>query len=116
MSKRRRGPQPLPQEEKRVIRVVMKLTAAEYELAKIKAAGLNLAKYARAALLQAKPAPPPPVLPTANVEVWKGSAALQNNLNQLVKRLHSAGIEAGDIEELAGLVAQLRAALVGVKS
>ncbi|HBN8537627.1 TPA: plasmid mobilization relaxosome protein MobC [Pseudomonas aeruginosa] len=116
MSKRRRGPQPLPQEEKRTIRVVMKLTAAEYELAKIKSAGLNLAKYARAALLQAKPAPPPPVIPTTNVAAWQSSAALQNNLNQLVRRLHSQGIEAGDIEELAALVAQLRAALVGVKS
>ncbi|MFU4120605.1 plasmid mobilization protein [Pseudomonas aeruginosa] len=113
---RRRGPQPLPIEDKRTIRVVMRLTAAEYELAKIKAGGLNLAKFARSALLQAKAAPPPPVLPTANVEAWKSSAALQNNLNQLVKRLHVLGIEAGDVEELAALVTQLRAALVGVRS
>ncbi|HGP0233803.1 TPA: hypothetical protein ACLEYZ_005799 [Pseudomonas aeruginosa] len=115
MSNKRRGPEPTPIDQLRNNRISANLTIAEYEAVRVKAGNVSLPIYARSALLQAKPTPPPPVIPTANLEVWKSSAGLQNNLNQLVRTLNSRGIEADALEELAALVALLRAALVGVQ-
>lgn len=68
--------------------------------------------YIRAVALKARPAPVPAKIPAANLSAWAASAGLQNNLNQLIRRIHAEGLRDSDIEAARELVAGLRAALI----
>lgn len=112
-AKRKPGPIPKPQDQKKLHRVNIFFNDADYQRLAEKAGSVaTMPAYIRAAAINAKPAPVPSQIPTANLEAWSASAGLQNNLNQLVRRLHVEGIRDTDIEATRGLLADLRAALL----
>lgn len=87
-AKRKPGPIPKSQEQKKLQRVTVFFTEADYLQLEEKAGSVAaVPAYIRAAAIKAKPAPVPAQIPEANLAAWAATAGLQNNLNQLVRRI-----------------------------
>lgn len=115
--KRRYGPIPKDAAERLAKRVTVFFTQNDYDRLVLKVGGSASAvpAYLRALAVAGAPAPLPPVIPQTNAEVWISTAGLQNNLNQLVRRLNADGLVEAEVKELLLIVQSLRMALVGVK-
>lgn len=109
-SPRRRagGRPPVPPGDRRAVRVELALSLGEFARARTAAdaAALPLAVYARERLLRDRP--PARAVHADLRELWRASATLQSNANQLVARLN----ELRDAGELAPAAAE--AALVAL--
>lgn len=115
--KRRHGPIPKDAAKRLSKRVTVFFTQDDYGQLVLKVGGSASAvsAYLRALAVAGAPARLPPVIPQTNTEVWISTAGLQNNLNQLARRLHGSGLVEEEVKELLQVVQRLRMALVGVK-
>lgn len=111
--KRKRGPKEAPPEQKRNNRISIFLTGAEFEIVKNRAGNIRLPIYVRAAALAADGVQSVRI-DERSLQVWRQTAGLQNNLNQLVRKLNQAGADSAFAIEARDLVARLRAELIGV--
>ena len=112
--KRRYGPLPKPEEEKRNRRISVYLTDAEYSklLKRVRTPG-ELSAYTRHQLFAGKK-PYIVSVPETNYAAWAATAGLANNLNQLVRKLGGVGVVDADLQAVRDLVRELRAALLEV--
>lgn len=106
---RKPGPTPKTKDQQRKNRVSIFMTDAEFSLVKAKAFGIPLPLYIR---LQAVGGELPQIIPEANITAWRESANLQNNLNQLARKIAAEGFDTRNLKEARDLTAQLRRQLL----
>ena len=109
----RRGPAPLPADEKREHCVSVRLNAAELKLLEAKCGAFPHGAWLRMAALDQLP----PAIPEANRLAWIELARVAANLNQAqaaVNRRAVCSYPAGLFKELRDAVSALRNSLIGV--
>lgn len=107
--RRRRGPAPLDEIERRVHSVNARLSAAELAALDERRAAVRMQRgaYLRAAALLRLP----PSVPAINREAWASLARAAGNLNQLAR--HLAGSDAVELEAIRAALADFRRGLIG---
>jgi hypothetical protein len=113
--KRRRGPAPKPEDQKRKNRISIFLTDAEYAIAKQKAGDYGLPDYVRTCAIDGQFAPKAASIPKLNIEVWKKLGRCTNNLNQIAKHLNTFAQTDDihlDLNDLRAALAAFRIALI----
>jgi hypothetical protein len=116
MAKRKRGPEPRPDVEKRQVRVSVYFTAAELGELDARRGGMERSEWLRRAGLAKRLTP---AIPAVNREAWAELARVAGNLNQIARSMNAAGQVhdadlVGILAELHGQVARLRGDLVGL--
>lgn len=109
--RRRRGPAPLAQNERRGHTVSVRLNAEELAQVDERRAKINMQRgeYLRTAALYVLP----PFIPELNKTAWVELSRIGGNLNQISHRLNAG--DALPIEEIRAVLGELRRALIGVK-
>lgn len=109
--RRRHGPQPLAENERRGHTVSVRLNVEELAQVDERRATLNMQRgeYLRTAALYALP----PVIPELNKTAWVELSRVGGNLNQIAHRLNAG--DALPIEEIRAALGELRRALIGAK-
>jgi len=112
--KAKRGPAPLPSDEKRVHCVSVRLNDQELKTLDTnrKVSRMQRGEWMRNAALDVLP----PVIPSCNSELWTRLAPVSANLNQLMHRLNAAGsgdMDAAVVAAAVKTVEQLRSVLIG---
>lgn len=113
-TKRKRGPKPKTDADRRPHAVACRLTDEELALCDARRGGLSRGAWLRIGALQNLP----PTVPEINREAWAELSRAAANLNQIAKRLNAAH-PAGDVqlvEYLMTELAQFRSKLVGMGS
>lgn len=105
--KRRRGPAPMPEADRREYRVSVYLSAAELAALDDLRGGVSRGHYLRTAALET----PPPHLPAINLEAWRSLAPVASHLNQLARRVNVEDAPAIDVVHTE--LQKFRAALIG---
>lgn len=108
--KKRRGPEPIPAEQKRGKRISVYLTGAEYAelLSRVKSKD-DLAPYIRAQAFAGK-TPVAVEVPAINLRVYAELARVASNLNQISRKLNAADIV--DVSQLQTELHAFRLALI----
>lgn len=90
MIKRRRGPAPLPESDKRTKRLSVFFNAAEYQRLcdEARLAGITPSDLMRLKFIDGPPPATALVVPELNLEAWRRLAAAAGNLNQIAKHLN----------------------------
>jgi mobilization protein NikA len=116
--RRRYGPAPLSDDEKRNVSVSSRLNKAEAtQLDRLRSTtGMQRGEYLRCAALHLLP-PPPRTVPAINDQAYRELGKLAGNLNQLQKSINSGQVHDCPVElviELIQKVDLLRFALLGI--
>lgn len=107
--KSRRGPAPIPPEQRRTHCVSVRLSAAELIHLDAKRGQYQRGEWLRMAALDKLP----PTIPAINREAWTQLARSAANLNQIARHLNEGG--AVMLDELADELAEFRRALIGAR-
>lgn len=112
--RRRRGPDPLPESEKRVHCVSVRVTFDELKQLDAQRAPVRMdrGEYLRAAALHKLPESIPPL----NVAAWAELARSAANLNQLAHHLNSVGAAVDELPQIRAALADFRANLLQASS
>lgn len=111
--RRRRGPAPLADADRRTHTVSVRLSDAELAQLDTRRALVRMQRgeYLRAAALHRLP----PTIPAINREAWVHLARIGGNLNQIARHLNAGAIHPDEIAAAQRLIADLRRLLLGVK-
>ncbi len=111
--RRRRGPDPLPESEKRVHCVSVRVTFDELKQldAQRSPVKMDRGEYLRAAGLHKLPES----IPALNAAAWAQLARSAANLNQLVHHLNTVGLILDEVPEIQAVLADFRARLLESK-
>lgn len=105
----RRGPTPLPADQRREHCVSVRLNAAELATLDARRGAFQRGEWLRMAALDKLP----PTVPALNSEAWVELARAAGNLNQIARALNTGEqIEKGGLRDQLN---QFRAALIGAK-
>ena len=112
LNKRRRyGPKPLPEDERRRHTVSVRLN--DDELAQVDARRAKIAMQRGEYLRKAAFDRLPPSIPELNKTAWVELGRLGGNVNQIAHHLNAG--DAVPIQEIQALLGELRRALIGVR-
>lgn len=107
--RRRHGPAPLPQEQRRTHCVSVRLSPAELADLDAKRGAFQRGEWLRMAAMDQLP----PSIPAINGTAWSELARAAGNLNQIARVCNSD--ETVDIEALRRDLAEFRRSLIGAK-
>jgi hypothetical protein len=112
--RRRRGPDPLPELEKRVHCVSVRVTSAELAQLDVQRARVQMdrGEYLRAAALHKLPE----TIPALNATAWADLARSAANLNQIAHHLNSVGTVLEELPKIRAELAEFRKNLLEPKT
>ena len=114
--RRRRGPEPLPSEDRRAHCVSVRLNPTELALLDGKRGRLARGEWLRAAALHHLPPAPPHPLAR---EQWQELARVGANLNQIAAAINAArlaGAALSDLDDLRAVLVDVRSALLNARN